>query len=345
MAEYTELNGTALLLYSELVDNAVAMEADASPSDGFGFILKKVQRGEYWYLQQTLGGKKKQYFFGPDTKDVRQRIDDQKQRWEEKRLDQAAMERLVGATIAAGCSATNHRAYKVLNAVASSGLFRAGGVLVGSHAFVAIGNMIGVSWVRDTTVTDDVDLAAYDQAMIAVTDGGKPLGEVILDSDTGLLSVPMLNPKSPSTSFKVRGQQFRVDLITPMIGKGEGVQYVASIKSYADPVRFLDYILEDAQKAVLLNKAGVLVNVPNPARYALHKLVVAKRRPPTKIGKSRKDVAQAAQVIEVLLDQRPGDLWLALDAAKAFHKKFYTELKAGISKLDDELRVPLEAQL
>ena len=160
MAEYAELNGTALLLYSELVDNAVAMEADASPSDGFGFILKKVQRGEYWYLQQTLGGKKKQYFFGPDTKDVRQRIDDQKQRWEEKRLDQAATASLVGATIAAGCSATNHRAYKVLNAVASSGLFRAGGVLVGSHAFVAIGNMIGVSWVRDTTVTDDVDLAA-----------------------------------------------------------------------------------------------------------------------------------------------------------------------------------------
>jgi hypothetical protein len=38
-----------------------------------------------------------------------------------------------------------------------------------------------------------------------------------------------------------------------------------SLKAYAEPERFLEYIIEDAQPAVLVAKAGILVNVPTPA--------------------------------------------------------------------------------
>jgi len=131
-----------------------------------------------------------------------------------------------------------------------------------------------------------------------------------------------------------------------MFGKKESSTYVEPIKSYAAPVRFLDFILEDTEKAVLLHKAGVLVNVPNPARFALHKLVIAQRRPDAKAAKSRKDTRQAAQIVSCLLDQKPGSLWLALDAAKDYPiKKFFTALEAGIKQLDDEPRAALEAQL
>lgn len=52
------------------------------------------------------------------------------------------------------------------------------------------------------------------------------------------------------------------------------------------------------------------------------------------------------QVIACMLDQKPGSLWLALDAARQYPaRKFYQQVKAGISQLDDELREPLEAQL
>jgi len=150
--------------------------------------------------------------------------------------------------------------------------------------------------------------------MVAISQDARPLRDTILSADDALLEVPMLSPTAPSTSFKIRGGNFRVDLVIPMRGKQGEAQHVAPIKSYAQPVRFLDYVLEGTQKAVLLNKAGVLVNIPNPARYALHKLVVAQRRPPAQASKSNKDRAQVAQIIECLLEQRPGDLWLALDA-------------------------------
>jgi hypothetical protein len=111
-------------------------------------------------------------------------------------------------------------------------------------------------------------------------------------------------------------------------------------------VAFLEYLLEDTQKAVLLQKGGVLVNVPSPARFSLHKLVVARRRPIAQRAKALKDQQQAAQLIECLLNQRPGDLWLALDAALAHpSQKFKDTLRAGIENLDPELKEPLTAYL
>ena len=86
------------------------------------------------------------------------------------------------------------------------------------------------------------------------------------------------------------------------------------------------------------------MNVPSPARFALHKLVVAQRRPVAQQTKALKDRQQAEQVIACLLDSRPGDLWLALDAAAEHPSdKFRKILKAGIARLADEIREPLQA--
>lgn len=337
---YTELAGTANLSYAEVLDNALIR--DVATGTGFTFLRRKKNSGAYWYLQHNFAGGRRQHYLGQDNDETRARIEQQKTRWEADKAEAAMMEKLVAMAVAAGCWHIDARAYRVLNAAANTGLFHAGGVLVGSYAFVAIGNMLGVSWRRDTTTTQDVDLAASDGAMIAIPPDVKPLGEVILEAETGMLSVPMMDPKNPSTSFKVQGQDFRVDLITPRRGKPQPVEFVRAIKSYAEPVAFLEYLLEDTQKAVLLHKAGVVVNVPNPARFALHKLVVSQRRPAAERAKAVKDRAQAAQAIACLLDQSPGDLWLALDVAMAHPaEKFMKQLKTGIEQLEEEQRVPL----
>ena len=179
----------------------------------------------------------------------------------------------------AGCTTISYQAYKVLNAAAQAGLFRAGGVLVGSYAFLAIGNMLGVSWIRDTTLTQDLDFAVIPECMVAIPGEGEPLRETILAADDDFLEVPLLDPNKQSTSFKVRGRDFRVDLITPKTGRGDSPKFVPPVKSYAETVRFLEFVLEDTQKAVMLAKAGVVVNVPNPARFALHKLAVTGSKP------------------------------------------------------------------
>ncbi len=60
-----------------------------------------------------------------------------------------------------------------------------------------------------------------------------------------------------------------------------------------------------------------MVNIPDPARFALHKLLVSGERPVRERAKATKDVDQAALLIECLLDQSPHmlvDAWKVLDS-------------------------------
>lgn len=61
--------------------------------------------------------------------------------------------------------------------------------------------------------------------------------------------------------------------------------------------------------------AGILVRVPTPARFALHKLIVAQERGASLATKAAKDLAQAEAVLSLLLEDRPADVrgaWRAL---------------------------------
>jgi hypothetical protein len=54
-----------------------------------------------------------------------------------------------------------------------------------------------------------------------------------------------------------------------------------------------------------------LVRLPQPGRYALHKLIVSQERDATATDKKRKDLLQARLMIELLKEDRPGDIALA----------------------------------
>lgn len=77
-------------------------------------------------------------------------------------------------------------------------------------------------------------------------------------------------------------------------------------------MKFLDYLLEGAQPAVLVGSRVLRVSVPDPARFAIHTLLVSSERPS---AEARKDVDQAVRLLRVLLDERPADLERAWHAA------------------------------
>jgi hypothetical protein len=79
---------------------------------------------------------------------------------------------------------------------------------------------------------------------------------------------------------------------------------------------------------------GVLVNVPSPARFALHKLIIAGERTAAFAAKSSKDVMQAELLIDVLLDDRPGDLLLAWDALRERGESWRKKAARGAPKLN-----------
>jgi hypothetical protein len=70
-----------------------------------------------------------------------------------------------------------------------------------------------------------------------------------------------------------------------------------------------------SQEVPILSPHGVvLVRVPVPERYAVHKLIVAQMRGKTS-AKPEKDLRQAATLIEALVERFPGAVEDALAAA------------------------------
>ena len=75
------------------------------------------------------------------------------------------------------------------------------------------------------------------------------------------------------------------------------------------PLPFLEFILEDVHQAAVLSAVGAtLVNVPDPARFALHKLLVFAERRRHDPSKALKDLRQAAALLEVLARFREDDV-------------------------------------
>lgn len=74
----------------------------------------------------------------------------------------------------------------------------------------------------------------------------------------------------------------------------------------ADPLRFLDFLIRDPIRTMLLHRSGVPVVVPDPSRYAVHKLIVASRRNTDGQGPAKrdKDIRQAALLFEALQQTR-----------------------------------------
>lgn len=86
----------------------------------------------------------------------------------------------------------------------------------------------------------------------------------------------------------------------------------------ADPLRFLDFLIREPVRTILLHRSGIPVVVPDPTRYAVHKLIVASRRHTDGQGsaKREKDLRQAALLFEALQQtRRSADLALVYNEA------------------------------
>jgi hypothetical protein len=332
------------LLYSQLLTQCLH---GAAPSGrGLSFVSKQIKGGKHWYLQLTVGSRKTQHYVGPDTDAVRELIEKERSHWASAAPDVAAREELVSMLVSGGAHTVSAVEARLFELLERTGVFAAGGVLIGSHAFTLYGNMLGVKWESETTRTQDVDLAADYRLIVGVPDRDINLHQTLIDSDLGFIEVPALDRKSPSTKFRIKGKQLSVDILTPLLGRPSSKPVrLGSLNIYAEPVRFLDYVLEDAQPAVITARAGILVNVPPPARYALHKLVTSERRIAAMHTKTRKDIDQAAQLINVLLRDRLGDLRIAWRAAQKQPAKFRQQLRGGLARLPKDVQTALSKDI
>ena len=279
------------------------------------FSRKTVKGAQYAYFQYSdPGGSKRQFSIGRCTPALDDIIREYGRERQELEGDLARIGRLSGLLRSAGMAMTPHAPARVLRGLADAGVFSIGGIVCGSYAFQVMGNMLGVRWPQAAWRTTDVDIAGHLKVAVPVVEADIP--RALESLQMGFIPVPKLDPRQPSTSFRVRGETLRVDLITPGRKSDEAPVFIPRFKAAAAPLPYLGLVMQDPQPALVVDGGtSTLVVVPDPARFALHKLLVSQLRSVRHQTKSGKDLHQAALVLEALGQDRPDDL---RGAAKAF---------------------------
>lgn len=313
---HRELPLAAQTAYAELYELVQVTETARSPAFLSGTIAWKTIKGRrygYWSFKE-IDGRKREYYLGPDGPAIAA-IEAARERGAPAL---AAVARQAAAALAQGCTATTPRHFRIVKRLADYQFFRAGGMLVGSHAYLALGNQLGVAWGSGTR-TLDLDFAhAGPGGNVAVA---LP-ADLRADADSALKSLEMGflpalgGSKGLAKYVSEREPDLRVDFLTVMRRRDEPVA-APELGVALMPLKFLDYLMESPGQAILIDRADAcLVNLPDPARYGLHKLIVAAERGP-RHPKHRKDIAQALALIEWHLDRAPEsiqDAWRDLVA-------------------------------
>ncbi len=302
MERFAVLSASAQTAYAQLLDAVHGAELTRTVANLRGtFARKQVKGGTYWYFQYTdVSGKVRQVYVGPESKRVQALMDAHAAGGAAQ-----AVEALARSAVALGNAPVLARHFKVVQRLADYGFFRAGGVLIGTHAFLAFGNMLGVRW-QDGLRTQDVDFAhAGKQLAIALPASIEIDVHAAIESlQMGLLPIQHFDGGTGATYLDPRDPEFQLDFLTPLHRGGMEPYRHPQLGIRLQPLKFMEYLLQDVQQAALLSASGAaLVSAPHPARYALHKLIIAGERPASRIAKSNKDVQQAASLLSVLREQ------------------------------------------
>lgn len=334
-AGYRRLNDTAASLYAETLEHLLSAEAAGFDHNLRGSFKRRTISGrEYWYYQyRDLDQRVRQIYCGPVGGHWDAVASAAAQNAPPDGMDRQEQ---AGLLRAAGLPTVPGGAFRLLAALTDAGLFKAGAVLVGTHAFMALGNQLGVVWTGRAAMTQDIDIAHDRSVELALEGASLSVPEVLEGLELGYHPIPKLDPRQPSTSFMFRNEQLRLDLLTPAHGRRSEPIHIPALGAPAQVLRFLDYLLETPQPAVLVGSRVLRVMVPDPARFAVHKLLVSSERATTESGKARKDVDQAARLLHVLLEDRPGDVSSAWNAARKRGKGWAKRLDQALPRLPQD---------
>ena len=321
-------------VYAELLERSIRLEAeDALGIAGSGSFVRKEVKGRcYWYLQKSEGRRKRQLYLGPDSQPLREWMERVKEERESMQDQVDSVHRLCAMITAGGVAAESAAIVKVLEILRGAQVFRLGGVLVGTVAYRCLGTALGVRLAASAVRTEDVDIAHEPDLAVGLSPAvdRESVADRLLGAAEGFQPIPGLDSRRASASFSVRSLDLRVDFLVPVRGRDpEGPVLVPALGLSATPVRFLEYLIESPIRAVVVGPRAVLVSVPQPARFAFHKLHTSTRRTAAFQTKAHKDLAQASSLLEALAVDRPDDLvaaWRALqpypDASKRIRRTF-----------------------
>jgi len=242
--------------------------------------------------------------------------------------------RLIRVLRAEGAQTVDPATGSLLSALAQAGTFRLGGTIVGTNAFRLYECELGIR-LRDPQImqTGDLDIAQFERLSLALGDKVEtPLNESFQTLD--FLPIPSINHRSVWRWRQTKSNTL-VEFLTPSFRAEEDIRELPALGVAAQSLHFLNYLIARPIKAVALYRSGVLIQIPRPEAYAIHKLIVADRRAGQDRLKSRKDMAQSALLIEALAEDRPDELREAYGDAMERGPQWRTHLAATLERMPE----------
>jgi hypothetical protein len=245
-----------------------------------GTLKRRTQAGnQYWVREHIrVDGKKTDEYIGPVSST------------DDETVDRLRGEIDLAKALAAGSAQLRLFGYQridrkpaaVLEVLFNRGLFQAGLTLVGSHAYGALLNELGIN--APGYKTQDIDLARAQPLAIALPAGSnlQSLSASFPGAETVAAEVRVLSPKT-----------------SPL----------------------LDFLTKEPLTTAVLSPNQVIpVLVPAPERFALHKFFSSQSRRTSDRDKVRKDLEQAATITAALEEDTPGSLEAAFRSMPASGK-------------------------
>ena len=336
------LQGQAV--YSELLERLQLAELQQLSEQEGSFVRRLVRGNPYWYLRRRIGARINERYIGPESPELLDQIEALKIRSQEANEAARGRRDLIRTLRSHGYLVTERRTGRVIEELARAGVFRLNGVLVGTHAFRCYSGLMGIRLGHAHAQTGDVDIARDASVSVGIHEATDPaIGEALAKAER-FVEIPELDPKNPSTGWQTTDRALRVDMLTPLVGKPrEGSVELPEFGTHATALRFLDYLLAETVRAAVLTGSGVLVRVPTPERFALHKLIVAQRRGSSARDKTTKDLIQAETLIEAMIEDRLDDLSDAWSDLTARGEKWRTAAMKSVRRLPEVLQEPFRA--
>jgi hypothetical protein len=328
-------------MFAELVQRSLDASFETEFSTAGNFVRVPVKGRDYWYFEETQPKKSRKYVGPADDPDIAKRVDT----FQHIKDDLRSRRKLVSTlTREAGLVAPERFTGAIVEALGHAGIFRLRGVLVGTVAFQTYGGLLGVKLPGASLQTGDADFAQHYSISAEVQDSLPPIIEILRDVDPTFRPVPHRSDPMLATQFE-NSARYKVEFLTPNRGTDEYTDHASPMPALggasAQPMRFLDFLIHEPVRTVLLHRSGVPVVVPAPERYAIHKLIVASRRQSDANGgaKRKKDLHQASLMVEALrTTRRLDELGYAFEEAFNRGPSWREAIEKGLRLLPDKPR-------
>ncbi|MEI4474161.1 nucleotidyltransferase family protein [Frigidibacter sp. MR17.24] len=323
------LSRTAQAAYQDLL----RLQLEDSASEVLGSIEERHRNGRvYLYDKFRIGTEMKTRYLGEGTPERRARLARAGELKAAAGTRREAMTRLARILRAEGMVTTDRETGSLLTAFARAGVFRLGGTVVGTGAFVLYQGELGLRLgIDDLAQTGDIDFASFERLSLSLGDRvEEEPGEIL--RTMRFEAVPGVEDRQVWKWRQSHGPAM-VEFLTPAFGD-ESVKPLPALGVSAQGLNYLNYLIAEPIPAVALYRSGVLVQVPRPERFAIHKLIVAdRRRGGPDQAKARKDRGQAALLIEALAADRPDELREAHEDALARGPRWRERIAASLDRM------------